>query len=130
MAKHHGKNGVVKTSTYAIAHVTKFDINQSAETADASAMGSSWKEHIVGLKSWSGSLEGHFDPADTNGQASIDVGETITLGLYSDGADTGKKYLTGSAIVTAKNQSVSLSDLAKFSINFEGSGALSEATAT
>lgn len=128
MAKHHGKGGTVKFGSNEVAHVTKFSVSETVETADSTEMGSTAQEHLVGISSWSGSLDCHYDPADTTGQASIDIGESVTLNLYTDGDASGKKYLSGTATVTQISIDSDMASVVKASFQFKGSGTLSRST--
>lgn len=128
MAVHHGKNGKVKLGSNAVASVQKFSVNQNVEAADTTVMGDTWQTHLTGIPGWSGSVECLYDPADTNGQVSLGIGDSVTLGLYTDGDATGKKYLTGTASVTSIPIETDMKGAVKVSFNFQGNGALTEST--
>ncbi|OHV85955.1 phage tail tube protein [Ensifer sp. LCM 4579] len=128
MAVHHGKNGKAKLGSNAVASVQKFSVNQNVEAADTTVMGDTWQTHLTGIPGWSGSLECLYDPADTNGQVSLGIGDSVTLGLYTDGDATGKKYLTGTASVTSIPIEADMKGAVKISFNFQGNGALTEST--
>lgn len=130
MAVHHGKLGKVKIgTTNTVAEVTKFSISESVSTADATSMGDTAETHTVGIPSWSGKIEANYDPADTNGQVALTIGASLTLGLYTEGDGTGKKYLSGTATVTGLTIDASFTDNVKFSADIKGNGALTRATA-
>lgn len=124
MALHHGKNGKVKIGSNAVASTQKWSINQNVEVADTTAMQDSWQTHVIGIPGWSGSVEALYDPADTTGQVALTIGASVTLGLYSDGDGTGKKYYTGTATVTSIPLEVDMKGAVKISFNFQGNGAL------
>lgn len=128
MAVHHGKNGKVKLGSNAVGHVNKWSINQTIDTADTTAMGSAAQTHIVGIPGWSGSADCHYDPADTNGQAELSIGDSVAIGFYSDGDATGKKYFSGTATVTTISIDVDMKSVVKASFNFMGNGALEIST--
>lgn len=128
MTTTHGKNGKVKIGANAVAEITKWTLNESVPTADSTAMGDSWQTHEIGIPSWSGSLEGHYDPGDTNGQVALGAGDSVTLKFYHDGDASGKAYRTGTATVTGRVINSDMGDTNKISFEFTGNGALSDAT--
>lgn len=128
MAVHHGKNGKVKLSTNAVAEITKWSCKEGISTADTTAMGDAAETHLTGIPNWSASVEGNYDPADTNGQVALTIGASVTLGLYSDGDASGKTFRTGTASVTAINHEASMGDRVTFSVELLGNGALSIST--
>lgn len=128
MAVHHGKNGKVKLGSNAVAAVQKFSVNQNVEAADTTVMGDTWQTHLPGIPGWSGSVECLYDPADTNGQVALEIGDSVTLGLYTDGDAVGKKYLTGTATVTSIPIETDMKGAVKVSFNFQGNGALTSST--
>ncbi|KQW62862.1 MULTISPECIES: hypothetical protein [unclassified Ensifer] len=130
MAVHHGKNGKVKIGSAAVAAVQKFSVNQNIEAADTTVMGSDWQTHLVGVPGWSGSVECLYDPADTNGQVTLGIGDSVTLALYTDGDASGKKYLTGTASVTSIPIETDMKGAVKISFNIQGNGPLDIATVT
>jgi hypothetical protein len=123
MAVHHGKNGKVKIGSDAVANITKWSINESVEVADTTGMGDAAQTHVAGIPGWSGSMEGNYNPVDT-GQEAIDIGASISVGLYSDGDATGKRYFTGTATITSIATDGDMKSAVKFTANFQGNGAL------
>ena len=128
MASHHGKNGIVKFSTNSVGEVDKWSCDESVDTADSTAMGDTARTHIAGIPGWSGSFSAKYDPADTNGQVAATIGASVSLGLYSDGGATGKKYLSGTATITKRTIDADMGDMVKISCEFLGNGALSIST--
>ena len=129
MATHHGKDGTVKVGANAVAEVQQFTVTSNAETVEDTAMGDSWKTHLVGVKGWTGSLQCSWDETDTNGQEALTEGASVTLNLYPEGADTGDKYLTGTALVTEITVETQRAGVVTRGFNFLGAGALAWATA-
>lgn len=128
MTTHHGNEGKVKLSNNAVGEIKNFTVEQSVDTADDTAMGDSWRTHKVGHKSWTASVECHFDPADTNGQAVLDIGASVTFNAYAIGDGSGAKYLSGTATVTGQSISTPMDDTVSVSFTLQGNGALAEAT--
>ena len=52
----------------------------------------------------------------------------MSVGLYTDGDASGKKYLSGTASVVGVSREASYTDRATFSIDIKGNGALTLAT--
>jgi hypothetical protein len=130
MTTHHGNLGVVKLSSNAVAEVTAWTIRSQANLADDTAMGDTWKTMLGGGASeWSGQLSCHFDPGDTNGQAVLTEGASVTLNLYPYGTTAGNKYWTGTAIVQNIERKGSKDTVIDVDFDFVGSGALTLATA-
>ena len=129
MGKHHGKSGTVKTGSHDIAHVTKFSVKENVPTTDSTEMGSAAEEHLTGIPNWSAQVDCWYDPADTTGQVSMEIGDSITLSLYTDGDATGKKYLTGTATITDIAIDSDMSSTVKQSFSCKGNGLLSRSTA-
>lgn len=130
MATHTGSEGTVKVGTSAVAEIRSFSIQTTADTAEDTSMGDSWRSFKTTLKGWSGSLDCFWDETDTTGQGALVEGAEITLNVYPEGATTGDKYYTGSAIVTGVTINSSFDGLVESSISFQGTGALSFSTAS
>jgi len=128
MAAHHGKNGKIKLTSNAVGEVTKFAVSETVETADSTAMGDTAKTHIAGIPGWSGSCSARFDPADTNGQVALTIGSSVSIGFYTDGDATGKKYLSGTATVTKRDIEADMGDIVNISMELLGNGALTVST--
>ena len=73
MAVHHGKNGKVKLTTNAVAEVTGFSVNETVGVSDTTSMGDTALTHLTGIPGWTASIDGNYDPADTNGQAALTI---------------------------------------------------------
>ena len=91
-------------------------------------MGDTAQTHIVGIPGWSGKIEGNYDPLNTTGQVALAIGTSVSVGLYTDGDASGKKYLSGTASVVGVNREASHTDRATFAIDIKGNGALTLAS--
>ncbi len=58
-----------------------------------------------------------------------DAGASITITVFPEGAATGAMRYSGSAIITGKSITGSYDGLVEATITFQGTGALTEATA-
>ena len=56
MATHHGKEGVLKSGSNTVAEVVDFEIQETADTVDDSAMGDTARSHLVGLVAWTATV--------------------------------------------------------------------------
>ena len=73
MATYNGRNATVRIGTYTIAELASWSLDLSNDEIDTTAFGSTWKKTDVGMRGWSLSVEGHYDPSDTNGQGAIEA---------------------------------------------------------
>ena len=73
MTTKNGRNATVKYGTYTIAELASWSLDLSNDEIDTSAFGSTWKKSDVGMRGWSLSVSGHWDPTDTNGQKAIET---------------------------------------------------------
>lgn len=128
MATHHGKNGVVKVGSNAVAEVDSWELTISVSKASDTAMGDDWETHLTGTKAWKGSLSCHWDETDTNGQEALVVGASVTLNLYPEGTASGATYFTGVATIDDVNVSVSKGGIVSRRFTFEGNGAVTQTT--
>jgi len=89
MTTKNGRNATVKYGTYTIAELASWSLDLSNDEIDTSAFGSTWKKSDVGMRGWSLSVSGHWDPTDSTGQAMIEAawagGSLInTIKMYVD----------------------------------------------
>lgn len=128
MAKSHGKNGKVKLSTNVVAETTKWSLNETVDFADSTAQGDAAMTHLTGIPGWSGSIEALYDPADTNGQAALTIGASVSVELYHDGDAAGKTYRSGTASVTGIQLDSAMGDVNKIVFTIQGNGPLASGT--
>ena len=129
MAQIVGKNGVLKSGATTIGEIRSFSIDESCDTVETTQMGDAARTYSATLTSFTGSADAYLDFADT-GQDTLTVGSSLTLNVYPDGDTTGNVELSGSIIVTGVSKSQSFDGMAEVSFSFQGSGALSEGTAS
>lgn len=130
MATHTGSEGTVKVGANTVAEIRSFSIATTADTAEDTTMGDSWRTFKTTLKGWSGSLDCFWDETDTTGQGAMTEGTEVTLNVYPEGATTGDKYYTGSAIITGITINSSFDGLVEASFSFQGNGSLTLGTAS
>jgi hypothetical protein len=130
MATHTGSEGTVRVGANAIAEIRSYSLEETADTVEDTSMGDTFRTHKTTLKSFSGSVDVFWDEGDTNGQIALAVGSEVTINFYPEGATTGDKYYTGTAIVTSKTVTGSFDGMVESTINVQGTGALTFSTAT
>jgi hypothetical protein len=127
MGTHWGNEGQVKLGVNTVAEVIEFEFTESVEPVDDSSMGDTSRTHIVGsgLKEWSGSLTCHWDESDTNGQATLVTGASVTLNLYPEGSTSGDTYWSGTASIVERTQTTKMEgETIRATFTFMGNGAL------
>jgi len=122
MANHKGSEGTAKIGTAQIAEVKDWSISESAETIDDTTLGDTARTKQVGLTSASGSMTAFWDETDTAGQGAMTAGAEVALKLYPEGATTGDKFASFSAIITEKGVSTTLDGMVETSMSFEANG--------
>jgi predicted secreted protein len=73
MSTYNGRNATVKYGTYTIAEFASWSLDLSNDEIDTTSFGSTWKKSDVGMRGWSLSVDGHYDPSDATGQAMIEA---------------------------------------------------------
>lgn len=123
-----GKEGAVYIGTNAVAEVRDFSVETTAETVDATVMGSTgdWMVKKATQKSWTASINCYYDSSDTNGQLAMDEGSEVAVKLYPEGNTSGKKYYYGQLVITSISRSASFDGLVEISFSGDGTGALTE----
>ena len=128
MANHKGSEGTVHIGTDAISEIKSYSINESMNVIDDSNIGDTAKTYQVGSTEWDGSVDVFWDELDT-AQIAMTAGASVTVYFYPEGATTGDKYYTGTALVTGISRSASVDGMVDASYSLKGTGALSLATA-
>jgi hypothetical protein len=130
MATHTGSEGTVRVGLNAIAEIRSYSVEETADTAEDTSMGDSYRTFKTTLKAWTGSVDVFWDETDTNGQLALVVGSQVTANFFPEGASSGvsEKYYTGSAIVTGKTVTGSFDGMVESTITLQGTGSLSAAT--
>ena len=119
-----GYGGGVYLDSTKVAEIANWSLDMSADDIDVTSFDSEgWRERIQGIKEWSGSFEGNFEPDDTTGQAALInawlTGQKVTLELQ---VNSTVKF-SGNALVTL-NIETPVDDKASFSCDFQGTGPL------
>ena len=128
MATHVGTSGVVKVGANAVAEVVGFNIDETNDTVEDTSLTDTAKTYIALRKDATGTIECHWDETDSSGQEALDVGASVTLNLYPEGADSGDAYYTGTALVTGASVAVTMDGVISRTFNVQFSGGVTHTT--
>tara|TARA_R100000231_G_scaffold726_3_gene1325 strand:+ start:2036 stop:2422 length:387 start_codon:yes stop_codon:yes gene_type:complete len=127
MAVHHGKEGEVVVGGSAVGELVSFTLETTGDVVESTQMSDSAKTFIAGRTSFSGSLEMHFDEADSV-QTQLVAGASITFKLLPEGSSTGDRKFEGASVITGMSVSQPLDGIVSRSVTFQGTGALTIGT--
>ena len=127
MAVHHGKEGEVVVGGSAVGELVSFTIETTGDVVESTKMADAAKTFIAGRTSFSGSLEMHFDEADSV-QTQLTAGASITFKLLPEGSSTGDRKFEGESVITGMSVSQPLDGIVTRSVTFQGTGALTIGT--
>lgn len=128
MATHHGKDGTVKIGANTVAEINSFSIDETADTAEKTAMGDSSKSFLVGVTTATGTITCYWDETDTSGQGAMTSGASVTLNLYPEGADSGDTYASLTALITSVGVSVDMGSVVERSFGWQATGGVTWST--
>ena len=119
-----GKDGGVFLGASKIAELANWNLDLGADDIDVTSFDSEgWKEFLAGLKEWSGSAEGNYDPTDTAGQKAILTawlnGTTLNLDFKVNSTIT-----FNGAVLVKPSIETPVDDKVSFSFDFQGTGPL------
>jgi hypothetical protein len=123
MARHTGKNGVVKVGGTAVDSLVGFDITEQVKVEDTTAALDDWEDHETTTKSWSGSVTLRASHG-ADGQT-LRAGDLIAFEGYTESDATGKTYLSGNATVADHALTHSYDSVVERKYSITGKGALS-----
>ena len=127
MAVHHGKEGEVTVGGSAVGELVSFTLETTGDVVESTKMADAAKTFIAGRTSFSGSLEMHFDEADSV-QTQLTAGASITFKLLPEGSSTGDRKFEGESVITGMSVSQPLDGIVTRSVTFQGTGALTIGT--
>lgn len=129
MATHTGSEGTIKVGSDTVGEIRSYSISETADTIEDTTMGDSSRTYKTGLKSFTASVDVFWDETDA-GQTALSVGSSVTFNVYPEGATTGDKYYSGTALVTGLTINGSSDGMVEASLTLQGTGALSLSTAS
>jgi len=123
----HGKGGTVTIGGSTVGVAYNWEITVEQDAVDVSHFGTDWRENIIGLRGWTGTVDCRFDVGDaglTALQNAILGTSPATVSLSLATGD-GATY-SGSAIINSETLTVNVEDAIEASFDFTGTGALSK----
>lgn len=124
MASHKGCEGVVKVADNTVAEVRSWNLDETTEILDASAMGSCAKVKKAGMTDGTGSITCLWDETDTAGQGVMTNGAEVELKLYPAGDEIGDTFVTFQAIITTAGVTSSYDGMVEKTSNYEATGVI------
>jgi len=129
MATIHGKGGAVALAPggsggAVVGEGRSWRIDLDKEFDEDSAFGDTWRTQLLGLISWSGSVEANFDTAATALFAAATATALSSLYLYPQGTGTAAYYF--GQIWPKLSVEVGITGTARATVDFDGDGALSQ----
>lgn len=109
-------------ATNVVSEVRDWNLTQTTEILDGSAMGSCDKVKKAGMKDATGSITCLWDDTNTEGQGAITNGAIVTLNLYPKGATSGSLFADFQALITTEGDSASYDGLVEKTFDFEVTG--------
>tara|TARA_R110002096_G_scaffold43290_1_gene116614 strand:+ start:194 stop:586 length:393 start_codon:yes stop_codon:yes gene_type:complete len=129
MATYKGNGGTIKIGSDAVANLRSYSLEASAATSETTTMGSLVATHLPTITSWTGSCDVFWDPADTNGQVALAVGNVVTIKFTPvDTSAADDVDYEGSVIVTGHSKTASHDGNVEASLSFQGTGPLTPGT--
>ena len=117
MTTQTGNSGVLSFGGSDITELKSWSLDQSAEQIDDTAMGDTNRTSKSGLPTANGSIEVHYDEADTV-QESMDAGASGALILYPKGNGSGLPRITLTVQITGRNTSGAVDEILPQSFNY------------
>lgn len=120
MAKFHGKSGSITWAGAGFesdSQITSWEAEITADTAEATNMGDTYKTFLPGFFSWTATVEALAD--ETQSQLAIGVSALLTLEMIDAGDN-----LEGTAICTGISFSTDMNDVGKVTHTFQGNGVI------
>ena len=127
MAVSSGNNGVLQLAATAIAELSTWTLEQTADQPDHTVMNDPARRFTSTTTSWTASIEGWYDITDL-GQAELVNGAQVAVTLYPAGDNSTEREWTGTANVATISSSAAVDDIVTFSATLQGTGALVAST--
>ena len=126
-----GCDGSIKWGSNAAGYIDNFSINAQSGVEDVSSIGKKWKENLATQKSWSGSMSGTLDVADSAQSDMLDALQdaasgtpTSITGVTAEFVVSPTKKYSGTCILENISVSGTASGKVTFSASFQGTGPL------
>lgn len=117
MTTETGNSGELSFGGSDITELKTWGLDESAEQIDDTAMGDTNRTSKSGLPSANGSIEVHYDDADSV-QEGMDAGSSGVLILYPKGNATGLPRITLTVQITGRSTSGAIDEILPQSFNY------------
>jgi len=117
-----GKNGLIYVSGTEIPGANAWSIAIESAAIEYSKFGDTWKNNLVGLKGWSGSIGALHDQAAKVLQNAASAAVVVALLIYPD-RTSGATYYSGNAIFSFSSEAGMDAAVGR-TTDFTGDGAL------
>lgn len=137
MATFTGENGQVDLTSadsagvITIAEVRSWTVEHTKDVIEDTVMGDAARTYKSGLHQFTGSMEVIYDSDHTAASNAFDASQdgALTVEFHTTAPSGGGQKFTGSIVVTSVSRTASFDDLVTATVNFQGTGALTIATA-
>ncbi len=121
-APYSGKDGMIYVSGTELVGANAWEINSTNEVSEAPEFQDTWKKHVTGLLTWSGSITAWDQSDESTLFDAATAGASVALLIYPDSGDT-TNYYSGNALFAASSSGSTTSAVAKNG-DFTGDGTL------
>ena len=128
MAVYHGSAGSLSIGGSSVAQVQNWSVTHNAEMVETTHLGDTARTFSKGLESFEGSCEalvtedGDSDFYDFN--ANLKTGTAVAAVFFVDDTTGADVKLSGNVLISSVETGTSFDDIARYSITFTGTGAL------
>jgi len=137
MATFTGENGQVDIThedtagLTTIAEVRSWTVEHTKDVIEDTVMGDAARTYKSGLHQFTGSMEVIYDSDHTAASNAFDPSNdgALSVEFHTTAPSGGGQKFSGSVVVTSVSRTASFDDLITATVNFQGSGALTIASA-
>jgi hypothetical protein len=129
MSAQSGNAAEIKIDSTSIKTSSKsVKLSVKAKAGDYVVFGDLWENSVPVGSSWELSVDAVLDSANVFSTLFGKLNTQVTVEVYPEGNTTGKKYYTGSAVLTGLDSDMPANDLIGIAVSLKGSGALTQST--
>ena len=129
MAFQPGRNGYLSIDGTDISSYTDSkSLDRVRDTLETTAFGDTDRAYISGLRGYSISMSGPWDPTGDGVLDGADDGATVAFVFGPEGNTTGDIQYSGSALISNYNISTSVDGRVEWSATFQPTGTVTRAT--
>lgn len=121
-----GTNGLLKivgTPSVTVGEISAWSIEIDRDNYDASVLGDTWAESVLGLGHWTGTMTGFFSVSTDAGQTLIQNALLNQQSIYCEFMTQTNQY-EGKVNVTKISVDNPVAGIATFDVEFTGNGPL------